>query len=167
MFSERLQALIDKLGWNQSKLAREIDSSSVQIGRWLQNKVAPTANSIRRIADATGCSLDWLLTGEGGMFIEGLYPLMSQEELEKDAQEHLDMILGQDDERRKEERKREIAKLLAKAEVVLEFKFKHNTQFYSDSLATTINALYRAVRLEEKFVPKRGLVAVMDPGHLI
>lgn len=175
-FGERLQVLIEKLGWNQSRLAREVGSSSVQIGRWLQNKVSPTANSLRRIADATSCELEWLTTGEGPMFqeVSPYYNYMTKEELESyqrgidelefemQKNEDEDLDIGEEMEL---DREKEVAQLLAKASAVLKFKFKHNTQYHSDSLAATITALYRAIKLEEKFIPKRGLMALKKSGR--
>lgn len=173
MIPQRLQEVLDRRGWSQSQLAEKIHTHAATVNRWLRCKIPPSRKALARVAEATGCDLDWLLTGEGEMFFEGYNPFMSKEEREKEeqaqkesfseAQEWEDEQEALEAERRNEERKQEIAKLLAKTEAVLEFKFKHQTQCYSDSLATTINALYRAIQLEEKFVPKRGLRALMDP----
>jgi len=85
-----------------------------------------------------------------------IYELQADEEFETDYYDEQDEWLEE------KEREKEIAELLTRASTVLNFQFKHHTRCYSDSLAATINALYRAVRLEEKFIPKKGLMALLE-----
>ena len=178
MFSERLQLVIERLDWNQSKLAREIGSSSVQITRWLHNKVNPTASSVRRIVAATGCNPDWLMNGEGPMFQESSPHYMTKEEwavhqrevdeyltdeeIAAHEDEQMEMDEWLEEEERKKARQQAVSKLLAKTAVVLESDTMHHI-----ALAGVINALYRAVRLEEKIPkpPPTGLKALLKTSE--
>jgi transcriptional regulator with XRE-family HTH domain len=67
LIHERLQGLVGALGWDQARLAREALVNPSTISRWINGKEVGKA-SIERIAQATGCSVDWLKTGEGKMF---------------------------------------------------------------------------------------------------
>ncbi len=68
MIPERLQQLIDNLGWTQERLAKEMVTSPSTVSRWFSgNPISKT--SVQRIAAVTGYSPTWLLTGEGPMKI--------------------------------------------------------------------------------------------------
>lgn len=165
MIPERLQQVLNHKGWSQSQLATEIHTHAATVNRWLRGKIPPSGKALTRVADATGCNLEWLLTGQGEMFPATepkgeapWYPYATRkEEIEAEVEER-----EMDEWLEEKEREKEIAELLTRASTVLNFQFKHHTRCYSDSLAATINALYRAVRLEEKFIPKKGLMALLE-----
>jgi len=69
LISERLQQLIERLGWSQERLANEIVTSPSTVSRWLSGKMPPSKTSLRRIAGATGVNQEWLLTGQGQMLV--------------------------------------------------------------------------------------------------
>ncbi|MGV1099186.1 helix-turn-helix transcriptional regulator [Thiovibrio sp. JS02] len=141
--SERLTNLVNSIGWTQEKLAKEIHSSRQTINRWVTGKVPPTRNSLSRVANATGCSLEWLLTGNGEMFDT---PDWAREETNSielaqkdDNLEHLPPDwLGSS-------RKNRISDLLTRAAIVLE-----SSDAYRIALAATINALYKTIEMEKE-----------------
>lgn len=153
MISKRLQDVMQEKGWSQSELAKKINTNRVQVNRWLHAKAIPTENSIRRIATAAGCRLDWLLTGKGEMFpntehldhIGFLMEIGDETEIRKIAKEEVEWWK---EEARNKAQQQTISQLLAKTAVILESDTIHH-----GALTGVINALYRAVRLEEK-IPK-------------
>lgn len=159
MISKRLQDVMQEKGWSQSELAKKINTNRVQVNRWLHAKAIPTKNSIRRIATATGCRLNWLLTGEGEMFpdtehldyIGYLQEIGDETKLWEAIEEAKEEAEWLEEEARKKAQQQTISQLLAKTAVVLESDTMHH-----GALAGVINALYRAVRLEEK-TPPSGL----------
>lgn len=173
LISQRLQQVLDRKGWSQSQLATEIHTHAATVNRWLRGKIPPSRKALARVAEATGCDLDWLETGNGAMFHESspYYPYASKEEMVSDLrdieaaagemQEAESESLGWDEEEedRRRARRQKISSLLTKTAVVLE-----STTIHCGALAATIDALYRAVKLEEKFIPKRGLMALKEKG---
>lgn len=154
--SSRLQVLLNNLNWSQTRLAEEAKTHPPTVNRWITGKTTPSRRTLSRIAEITGCNLGWLQDGKGEMFSA---VFQSEDWEEEQKEDYFEEDWDRDEEI---ERGKEIAGLLSKASTVLKFNFKHHTRCYSDSLAATINALYRAIRLEEKFTPKRGLKSLLE-----
>lgn len=155
MISERLQQILNHKGWSQSQLAAEIHTHAATVNRWLRGKIPPSGKALTRVAEATGCDLEWLLTGQGEML-----PVPEPEDWEEQQRaedEQMEMDEWLEEEERKKTRQQTIAKLLAKTAAVLESDTIHH-----GALAGVINALYRAVRVEEKIPkpPPTGLKAL-------
>lgn len=65
-FRERLRALIkEKYGGVQGRFAAAGGLHATRVSGWLAGKVLPKLDTINVVADATGVSVDWLLTGRG------------------------------------------------------------------------------------------------------
>lgn len=65
-FSKRLQAARIAAGYeDHKKFAKAIGVASPTYGRWERAETEPNILFLGRIAEATGKSLDWLLTGKG------------------------------------------------------------------------------------------------------
>ena len=56
--------LREQKGWNQSDLAENSDVSRVMIGKYERGDALPSVDAAKKIADALGVSLDYLV-GEG------------------------------------------------------------------------------------------------------
>ena len=65
-FRARLRALIKARGQGQSKFALACQIEPSRLSEWLSGDQMPNAESLRRIAELTDVSLDWLLLGSGG-----------------------------------------------------------------------------------------------------
>jgi repressor LexA len=59
-FSARLQEALDRKGWGQSDLARELEVSRQQVHQWLAGDRTPSLGAACEIADVLGVSLDYL-----------------------------------------------------------------------------------------------------------
>lgn len=68
MLTERLQQLAAHFEANQTDFAEMVGKTRVMVSRWFTGKNRPSKSSLRRIANATGCSLIWLTDGLGEMF---------------------------------------------------------------------------------------------------
>lgn len=146
--TERLLQIVNLIGWTQEKLAREIHSSRQTINRWLTGKVPPTRNSLSRVADATGCNLEWLLTGQGEMFELPEWARWGGDENEN----NVESIAKKNDNLEHfppdwvdPSRKNRISDLLTRAAMVLE-----SSDAYRVALAATINALHKAIETERE-----------------
>lgn len=65
-FAKRLQAARIAAGYeDHKKFAGAIGVASPTYGRWERAETEPNIYYLSRIAEATGKSLDWLLTGKG------------------------------------------------------------------------------------------------------
>ncbi|MHB1185065.1 MAG: helix-turn-helix domain-containing protein [Desulfobulbia bacterium] len=87
LFGQRIKQLVEVLGIGQNGLAEAIDANRSVVSRWIQGHSIPTKTSLLRIAKATGCNSDWLLTGEGPIKIgEGNPPssLSFVDEIQRD-----------------------------------------------------------------------------------
>jgi transcriptional regulator with XRE-family HTH domain len=62
-FAARLRDLVDSVG-SARAFAAQADVSEGAVGTWL-SRVEPTREKLAAIANATGVSLDWLITGRG------------------------------------------------------------------------------------------------------
>lgn len=61
---DRLNRLFSALGWDADDIARHCDVDLSSVYRW-RGGTRPNANSLQKIADAAGVSLEWLQKGEG------------------------------------------------------------------------------------------------------
>lgn len=60
----RIRARRLALGLDQYELAAECGTVRWTVGRWEAGVDAPSARTLPGLADALGCSIDWLLRGE-------------------------------------------------------------------------------------------------------
>lgn len=58
---DRLRRLRKSKGLNLNQLATLINSSPTAVAAWEEEKVNPSASSVRRLCQVTGVSADWLL----------------------------------------------------------------------------------------------------------
>ena len=65
-FKERLASLWP--GERQAKIAADIDMTMAGFSRIWHDGGLPKAETLKRIKELKGCSIDWLLTGEGEPF---------------------------------------------------------------------------------------------------
>ena len=59
-FADKLQALCDKRGWNQSDLARAMSVSKNTASRWLGGKVQPFDGAFLKMGQVFGVPLEYL-----------------------------------------------------------------------------------------------------------
>lgn len=57
----RIEELKQKFGGTQETLARHLGVHQAAVSRWLNSKRAPAGDTLTKIADKTGYSVDWLL----------------------------------------------------------------------------------------------------------
>lgn len=55
---------IEQAGMKPSDLARKLEKHWHQVHRWIDKGTVPEADTLAKIAEATGVSLDWLMRGE-------------------------------------------------------------------------------------------------------
>lgn len=67
---ERIHLLIRKQYRSQSSFARALEKPKVQVHMWVTGKSYPSVESIKQIAELTGVSTDWLLTGKNPETVE-------------------------------------------------------------------------------------------------
>ena len=60
-FAERLRFLLQSHGIPQERLKRELPVSGSVLYKWLTGKNQPSAESLLRLADYFGCSVDYLI----------------------------------------------------------------------------------------------------------
>ena len=65
---ERIAALLSQLNWRQVDLAKAASTDASTVSSLISGSRKLAAGMATRIASATGCSIDWLLDGIGGMF---------------------------------------------------------------------------------------------------
>ena len=61
----RLKQLRAEAALSQDKLAKKIGVSSGNVSSWESGNALPGALALKSIRENLGCSIDWLLTGEG------------------------------------------------------------------------------------------------------
>lgn len=69
-FGERIISLRKKLKWSQDDLAKKVGTSAPIIGRYERNEIKPSIDTAKNIADALGVSIDYLISGSGGMVLD-------------------------------------------------------------------------------------------------
>lgn len=60
-FGERLRFILESFAVSQEKLKRELPVSGSVLYRWLSGKNQPSTESLIRLADYFGCSVDYLI----------------------------------------------------------------------------------------------------------
>jgi transcriptional regulator with XRE-family HTH domain len=60
MRGDRIRKLREELGWTQEMLCERLELPILAMNRYENNKTAPDANKLARIAEALGCSTDYL-----------------------------------------------------------------------------------------------------------
>lgn len=69
-FGERILSLRKKLKWSQDDLAKKIGTSAPIIGRYERNEIKPSIDTAKNIADALAVTIDYLISGSGGMVLD-------------------------------------------------------------------------------------------------
>lgn len=60
-FGRRLLTLRKQKGWSQPELGRKADTSGAIIGRYERSEITPSIDVARKLADAFGVTLDYLI----------------------------------------------------------------------------------------------------------
>jgi transcriptional regulator with XRE-family HTH domain len=66
-FFFRLKKLRETRGWSQKDLGEEMGVSSNTIQSW-EKDTYPKGDALIRLSELLKCSIDWLLTGKGGVY---------------------------------------------------------------------------------------------------
>jgi len=68
---QRLESILQSLNITQKAFALSIDVSPGNVSDWLSNKrnISPSLEALARISEVYKINLNWLLTGEGEMFL--------------------------------------------------------------------------------------------------
>lgn len=61
MRGDRIRKLREELDWTQEILAERVNLPVLALNRYENNKTAPDVNKMARIAEALGCSVDYLM----------------------------------------------------------------------------------------------------------
>jgi len=61
---DRISEAREAKGWRQRQLGAAIDVDGSQVSRWENGHVTPSGRLLAAIADALGCSVSYLLTGQ-------------------------------------------------------------------------------------------------------
>lgn len=72
--NERLKLLISKADRSQRKIAADIGISAARLNNYVQGVRVISNNMLLKIAEYTGCNPNWLLTGQGEMFVSPVLP---------------------------------------------------------------------------------------------
>lgn len=64
LFARRLQALRKRKDWSQPELGKAIGTSGAIIGRYERGEMTPSIEVARKLADALGVTLDYLVAEE-------------------------------------------------------------------------------------------------------
>ncbi|GHS85545.1 hypothetical protein AGMMS49957_01810 [Synergistales bacterium] len=67
---ERILQALNYSGKNQADLARYLSTKPSTVTGWIKEGRIPSANSVIPICEFTGVGVNWLLTGEGDMFVD-------------------------------------------------------------------------------------------------
>jgi len=70
VFSERLRLLRLELGMTQIDFSRQLDVSQSNYSKYEKGIVEPPYSFVTKIKSLSDINFDWLLTGEGSMFLE-------------------------------------------------------------------------------------------------
>lgn len=89
----RIKELRIKHDLTQKELAKEINTTQTNIGRWEKNLNDPAASFIIRLADFFQCSTDYLLGREDDLVVIHVYPKTDKlDTLNADEQKLIDFI---------------------------------------------------------------------------
>jgi transcriptional regulator with XRE-family HTH domain len=86
--AKRLKALIDRSGGVRA-FAAELDISSSLVSSYRHGRCLPNSESLKKIAETTGVSVDWLLFGDGGESPVMRGQTRSEATLAEDVAEHV------------------------------------------------------------------------------
>lgn len=64
-FGDRLRAMLDMRGWNQKRLASELDVQPSTVSQWIKSQRTPQGRQFDDLAALLGVEAAWLLTGDG------------------------------------------------------------------------------------------------------
>lgn len=67
---ERLEKAMKKLGKNTNTLSKELDVTNSAISRVLRGQTLPSSKILIPLGAKLGVSVDWVLFGIGGMFLD-------------------------------------------------------------------------------------------------
>lgn len=70
IFGERLLALRKKNKWSQDDLAKMVGTSAPIIGRYERNEIKPSIETAKKIADALGVTIDYLIGGTDTLVLD-------------------------------------------------------------------------------------------------
>lgn len=65
-----IEKLLNSLGLNQREFAEKLGLSQSNISEWKKGRSSPTFKILKDMNKLFGISVDWLLTGEGEMFLD-------------------------------------------------------------------------------------------------
>lgn len=66
-FGGRIRDAIRDSGKTQLEIARELDINPSQLSRWISGKNSPSAETLYEISRKTRASIEWILSGQGGL----------------------------------------------------------------------------------------------------
>lgn len=81
----RLKELREEKNLTQHDVAKAIDTSQTNIGRWEKGTNEPSSSALIALADFFGCSIDYLLGREddfGNVHVQGTAPQLTADEKE-------------------------------------------------------------------------------------
>ena len=68
--SERLKTIREAKGLSQKQFAETLGTALTRISEYERDKVKPTTEILTKLAEIHGININWLLTGNGDMFIK-------------------------------------------------------------------------------------------------
>jgi len=74
-FHERIKQVRKALGFTQGQLAKEFNLKQRAISSWETGNSEPSMNALKIFCDRYKININWLLTGEGDMFIKEIREL--------------------------------------------------------------------------------------------
>ena len=92
--TDRLRSIRKKSGLSQAKFAKELGVSPGNVGMWETGSSLPGALALRGIALKFGCSVDWILTGDGPERI-ATEPILQQKieaDFDPDLKDMMDLL---------------------------------------------------------------------------
>lgn len=88
----RIRKARENKGLDQIKLSAKLDISVRTLQRWEKGEQVPDSNYLIRLANCTGVRAEWLLTGEGSMYMN-FQPLLNKHRHRGDfASDTIDLI---------------------------------------------------------------------------
>jgi transcriptional regulator with XRE-family HTH domain len=66
---KRIKQVREYRKWNQTQLAKKIQSHAPEVSHWENGKRIPGLKTIEKLANALEVSFEWLLTGKGSGFL--------------------------------------------------------------------------------------------------
>lgn len=66
---KQLKQLLSNLALSQKDFSEKLSVSAGNVGDWLRGRSEPTTKALRKISESFSVNTNWLLTGEGEMFL--------------------------------------------------------------------------------------------------